>query len=331
MKRSVSMPFPGVGRRSLYLVWKRECHRSAMTARAFGIPIRYIAPFSGQSTVAKVMRYITSSFCTAWALVRQRPDNVFLLNQPLPLVLIVSLYARLTRARFVLDCHSAPYAWKTGAARSLYAAATRGALANLNHNRADQSAAEAMGGTTFLIPEIPLSLPKPEARPNLHRPNAMVVCSFMADEPLELILAAARLQPKTMFYFSGNWRRRAAELMDVPKNIILLGYLSRESYVAYLATTDAIVTLSVRDHIMQMAAEEALALGRPLVTNRSAILEEVFGDAALFVPLEAQALASAILEAQTNGLELSRRMVERRAVREDLLQRTISAVSHTMR
>lgn len=314
--------------RALYLVWKAECHRSAMTASAFGMPIVYIAPIRSRTTLSKIVRYILSLFQTIWVLLMQRPKIVALLNQPLPMVLIVWLYARLFGARFILDCHSAPFGWRGGVARRIYDAATRAAVVNINHNRKDMMAVEAVGGRSFLVPEIPiaLALDSETPLPVLKRPNVIVVCSFMADEPIELFLAAARLMPECTFYLSGDWRKRASDVANSPENIVLLGFLSRADYLAHLATSDAIITLSNRPHIMQMAAEEALCLGRPLITNHSPILEEVFGDAALFISLDAKDLCAAICHTHRNGEGFARAMAARRRIRQINLQDTFSDI-----
>ena len=320
------------GRQALYIVWKSECHRSTMTARAFGVPIAFIAPIGSRGIAATALRYALSSMQTLWMLRTRRPGLIFLLNQPLPLVLIVWAYAKLVGARFILDCHSAPFAWRLGAPRRIYQAATRAAAANLNHNRKDLAAARAAGGAAFLVPEIPLAIDRDlaEPLPPVQPMNVIAVCSFMTDEPIDLLLAAARLLPEYTFYLTGNWRKRASDVAGAPQNVVLLGFLSREKYLAYLAACDVVVTLSKRPHIMQMAAEEALGLGRPLITNHSPILKEVFGDAALYVPLEPQSLAKAIQQAHVRGEELGRMMAARREVRASALRSTIDEVAATV-
>lgn len=299
-----------------------------MTARAFGIPISYIAPVTGSSRLAKTLRYALSLPMTALTLARARPKVVFFLNQPMLLLITVWIYTRITGGRFVLDCHSAPYERREGSTKKLYAAATRAAAVNLNHNRIDTVAAEQMGGLSILFPDIPLSITLSSGLeiPKVRSPNVLVICSFTADEPLDIIIEAARLLPECIFYITGNWRKRAEDVARAPDNVVLLGFLSRETYLAYMVASDVVVTLSVRSHIMQMAADEALSLGCPLVTNHSPILEEIFGEAAIFTLLVPSALAKAIGLAQANGKELRRRMLARRLERERELVRTVARV-----
>ncbi|OYW84233.1 MAG: hypothetical protein B7Z22_11030, partial [Hyphomonas sp. 32-62-5] len=136
-----------------------------MTARAFDVPIVFIAPIRSRGVAATALRYALSCIQTLWVLLLRRPDVVLLLNQPLPLVLIVLAYAKLARARFILDCHSPPFAWRPGAWQRIYEAATRTAAANLNHNRNDLASARAAGGAAFLVPEIPLAIDRDQSEP----------------------------------------------------------------------------------------------------------------------------------------------------------------------
>ena len=77
---------------------------------------------------------------------------------------------------------------------------------------------------------------------------------------------------------------------------------------------------------MQMAAEEALCIGAPLITNRSNILEEVFGSAALYVDLNVDDLIQALDVIIDQNDEYRHRMLARREERRENMQRTFQTI-----
>ena len=313
-----------------FIAWKPYCYRSLMTGRCFGTELWFVAPFQGQAAWRKAIRYVASLFITAALLLVRRPRFVFALNQPLPLAVLAALYATLSGRPLVLDCHSNAFAPHRNAMSALlYRFVTRRALVNINHNRRDAASVRSMGGGSCVIPEIAGQLDIGEPLPvSLAQPNALVVCSYTTDEPLDLILAAAAAAPGIQFYVTGDFRKAGPGFArDKPANMHLLGYLSTEAYLGHLVAAMVVVTLSTRSHIMQMAAEEALALATPLVTNHSEVLEEVFGDAAIFVPLDAGALARAVELAVRQNESYRGRMLARREIRRDHLRRTLTSVA----
>ena len=316
----------------VFIAWERDNHRSVMTARCFGLDLWMISPFAGQAYWRKLLRYLVSFAVTNWYLLTRRPSTVFVLNLPVPLTVSAAAYACVFGVPFIFDCHSGAYAPdRNTLSAGLYRWLTRKALFNINHNRQDSEAVEAVGGVSYLIPEIPGSIEIVDAatpdRAGDEPPNAFVVCSFKPDEPVELIFAAATRLPAIRFDLTGNYERLAPRLLAAkPANVNLLGFLAREDYLKRLASASVVVTLSKRSHIMQMAAEEALCLSVPLVSNRSGILEEVFGRAALFVELRPDSVARAIALTVKYNRRFVARMAARRAVRRDHLRTVLRAI-----
>lgn len=318
----------GPVRGGAFIVWKKDCHRSTMSARCFGADIWFIWPFSGQAAWRTILRYIASFFLTVWLLATRRPRFVIVLNQPLPLVMAAS-YSAVSGARYALDCHSNAYvAGRNLVAARIYRHLTRRAVFNVNHNRADAQRVRAFGGRSYLIPEIPGVIePRNCQAVELTKPNVVVACSFARDEPIELLLRTAAARPGVAFFFTGDYRKADPSMtFRRTENVVLLGYVSRETYLAYFSAAMAIVTLSTRAHIMQMAAEEAICLGLPLVTNRSEILEEVLGSAALFVDLDTTSLVRAIDEVIERNNAYRAKMSARREIRRDHLRQTLETI-----
>lgn len=283
-------------RRGLFLVWKPECHRSAMTARCFNLSICYIWPLADRSRWHKLARYLLSIGLTVWTLLRLRPDFLICLNQPPFLVALVAVYGRLTGVPYVLDSHSGAFGkaqWRWFV--PLYRRLARGALFNINHNPNERDLVREWGARSWLIAEIPGEMEATRPAPPVDPRQVVYVCSFAADEPLEAVFDAARLCPDLTFRVTGNYRKAPESLIAArPENVHFAGFLEREDYLDLLRGSGAVLTLSDRPHIMQMAAEEALCLAVPIVTNHSPVLEDSFARGARFVRIEAGEIAAAL-------------------------------------
>ncbi|MFE1601534.1 glycosyltransferase [Methylobacterium sp. ID0610] len=313
----------------VFIAWKPDCFRSLMTARSLGADLWLIAPFGGRQAWRKALRYVASFFMTLALLYARRPRYVLMLNQPLPLLVAGALYAIPFRVPFVLDGHSNAYVPnRSGLAARLFGYLTRRALFTANHNRRDAKAVTAMGGRSVLVPEIPgeMAVPTDASPLVLPRPSVLVVCSFANnDEPVEIVWEAALARPGATFYVTGDHRKADPTVMaNVPGNVVLLGFVSREDFIRHMAAVSVVVTLSTRSHIMQTAVEEALSLGAPLITNRSEIIEEVLGDAALFVDLTAPSLIAALDATLADEDGYRRRMLARREARRANLRSTLA-------
>jgi glycosyltransferase involved in cell wall biosynthesis len=270
-------PFPIKG--GVFVAWKSECHRSSMTSRFFNLTTYFISHFSARALAVKALAYVTQSMETVWVLFRDRPNVVFVLNSPPFLLLSMAVYCVTMCVPFVLDCHTGQYVDRKWAwFLPFYKWFTRRALFNLNHNPRDQKLVESWGGKSFMIAEIPGEVKLEEKARRLPRPNAVFVCSFSGDEPLEELFEAARKLPDVRIYVTGDYRKaREAVFSDIPGNIELTGFLDRQEYLRLIAAADVVVSLVVRTNSMQMAATEAIALGVPIVATDSAVIRESFG------------------------------------------------------
>ncbi len=320
-------PFPV--RRGLFLVWKPECHRSLMTARCFNLALCCIWPFDDRSAVHKLARYGVSMIQSLLLLLRRRPDFLVCLNQPPFLVLLTALYGRLAGVPYVLDSHSGAFgksqwAWFL----PLYRWCARHALFNINHNPLERDRVAGWGAETRLIPEIPGEIAIATPPPPVDTRQIAYVCSFAPDEPLEMVFEAARRCPELTFRVTGNHRKAPAALIESrPGNVQFTGFLERTAYLDLLRGSAAVLTLSDRPHIMQMAAEEALCLAVPIVTNRSPVLESSFARGARFVELNADDLVPALEAVCDDNAYYRREIAAQREIRRDHLRALLDEIA----
>lgn len=113
------------------------------------------------------------------------------------------------------------------------------------------------------------------------------------------------------FIISGNYRKYGLDPALMPDNVSLAGFMEYQDYLATMAQATAILTLSSRNHIMQMAVHEALTIGVPVVTNNSPAIMEVLDNGGVFVEeIESHAIASGLRYAVENHERLAAAMIE---------------------
>lgn len=275
----------------LFVAWKSECFRSRATARTFGCPIELLGAGGGS-----VRRYLALIVATWRVLGRYRPKTVLCLNQPPMLPLVCTLWTLLHGGVVIQDFHSGaltharwrPFRW-------MYRWTTRRAPVTLVHNRADAARLRAWGAPTAVLLTLP-GAPDPTlpVQPVQGRPRFLFVCTFAADEPVEQAFAAFASCPEADFWVTGNYRKAGWDPHRVPANVRLMGFVDYPTYVQAMATSTAVITLSDRPHIMQMAVEEAITMGVPVLTNLSPTLQEALGDAGVFVDLAPDEIAGGV-------------------------------------
>lgn len=306
--------------KGLFVVWKSQCHPSRQRARCFNVDIVYVAPFSGNGGWRKMLRYLVSFPLTLGLLFWRRPKIVFVLNQPMLLVLAAFAFGLVTGRRYVLDGHSKPYGThRSTVSRALYRYFTRRALFSIVHNRSDADRVHSWKGESVFLPMVPIRLEPPrDVSVDVVQPSVLVVCSFADDEPLDIFFEAARALPEVTFYMTGDPAKAdASAIAKKPVNVRLTGFLPYDVYVGYLVSASLVLTMSRRPHIMQMAVDESLCYGAALVTNNSPVIMELCGDAALYADLDPSEVVSQI------RVVLSDVAGHRSRMREQLKQKTV--------
>ncbi len=162
-----------------------------------------------------------------------------------------------------------------------------------------------------------------------------VVSSFMFDEPIEEIWAAARLTPEVDYHVTGNPEKIQHALRDTqPDNVHLTGFLPKDEYFGLLSSSSAVMVLTTRDDTMQCGAYEALSLEQPIITSDWKILRETFGEAGVYVENSPTGIAAGVRQvlADLEGFKNAAREQRRRrseyyyATRDEVLGQIAAAV-----
>lgn len=299
----------------LMIAWKGECYRSAATARSFAVPLELISRSHGRGKLSKLLAYVRNAAATMSVLSRNQVSTIICLNQPPFLPLICSLWAVFNGSQIVMDFHSGALTkrrWRIFT--PFYRRAVRKAPFTLVHNRFDGEIIQRWGGRPVHLIAMPqVGFSGIERRARQGRPMIFFVCSFAPDEPVGIAVEAMKACPDYDFIISGDFRKQMIRPNDMPKNVQLAGFMKYNYYLDAMARASAVLTLSDRPHIMQMAVHEALTLGTPVITNISLTLHEVLGDGGVQTTLEVVPLAIAMRKAVEEAMHLESGMQDAKA------------------
>jgi glycosyltransferase involved in cell wall biosynthesis len=281
--------------RALWITWENQ-RRSVELARALDVPLHVIS-----GTRYRWLRYPICSLKTAWLLVKSRPSLLFVQNPSIVLAALACLLSRPLRVRVIVDRHSNfDFAnLDRGLGNRLSDYSLRSATLTIVTNDELARLVESKGGRAFVLPDrLPTLRPGPPY-PFAGTKNVVFVCTYKADEPLDEVLAAARLLPPgTTLYVTGDHSRLpASKRTAVPSNVVLTGFLPSPDYDRLLSSANVVLELTLRDHTLLCGAYEAVSAGTPLVLSNKAALTSYFNRGAIVTENDADSIAASVVAA----------------------------------
>jgi glycosyltransferase involved in cell wall biosynthesis len=264
----------------LFVAWTRTSGRAHDVAGALGGEAALVhpdIPLLGRP-VSTVVRYLVSAVQTALLLLRRRPRAVIVTNPPLMPAVVVAGWALLTRRPFLLDSHPSGFGLKGKAVlarlQPVHALLARRASAVLVTTEEFVDRVAGWGGHGLVVHEAPVVFPPREAP---SRPEVLFVGVFASDEPVDVVVAAARLLPDVAFRITGDVGRAPAGFAaDLPDNVSLVGYLRAEDYQRAVVTSSLVLTLTTEPSSIMRSGYEAVYAGVPLVLTDTPALRETF-------------------------------------------------------
>lgn len=315
------------------VAWTRFQPRTDALAAALGGRARFFNDdLTGSRFAIRPLAYLVKSFQTWAVLSRDDPRTVVVVTPPVFAPLVAWLWCLFHRRTLVVDCHtgafhSRKWAW----ARPVHRWLLRRVRVVLLHTEELEALVSTWGARAMVLPD---DLPSAgDASPQARTRGRTVVIagSFDSNEPVAMVVEAARLLPDVEFRFTGDPGLLPVKLRDAaPKNVVLTGYLSYPVFLGELQAADVVGVFSTDPRIMNRAAFEAVGLGRPLVLSDLPGLKGRFRTAALFSRNDPSAIATALGDALERQAELAQRSValqaELRAQRELAVARLQSII-----
>jgi glycosyltransferase involved in cell wall biosynthesis len=295
-------------RRPAFVAWSQSA-RSRELAAATGASYNVVyVKRLGRRSLAP-LRYVVSSFLTAWFLLRRRPSVVVVTNPPIFPALITYLLRSLTGSELVLDSHPRGFGYKSSVVgrvmAPLHRYLIRRARATLvaSHELAD--VVTRCGGDAVILHEAPPFWAIETPAKLAGRPQVLWVTIFAADEPVETVLEAARQLPQVDFKITGDLRRCPPEMVSAaPANIEFTGFWADEGFARLISGSDVMLVLTTERASVPRAAFEAVQGLRPLVLSDFPELRDQFPHA-IFVSNSASGIADGIREAVSRHEELA--------------------------
>jgi glycosyltransferase involved in cell wall biosynthesis len=272
-----------------YISWAPHCSRSDYTARELdGASHMVYAARLGSRPATVWLKYLVQAFRTWRILLRGEHDAVFVMSPPVVAGLVVLPYCWLRRIPFVVDAHTGAFLnprWRRF--QWLQRWLCRRAATTIVSNAQLADLVASFGADATVLPDVPVRYPEAATIPvdNAARTSFTVaaVCSFDYDEPVEVIIDAARALPDVQFLVTGNPKKVEHLRPRLPGNLTLTGFLDTASYGRLLRDADAVMALTTGQQTMLRAAYEAVYQGTPVIISDSPLLREEFNDGGFVV------------------------------------------------
>jgi glycosyltransferase involved in cell wall biosynthesis len=296
------------------VVWAPSERRTELLAHRLGATLHRVHYLSYKRPLVAPLKYPLQALRTWQLLAAQRPAAVLVTNPPVVAVLCVAFYGALAKTPYVMDTHPpALFSRKWGWTLPLQRRLARRALVNVTDQDRFAQLIASWGTRCVVVPNPPVVVERPAPDPDA-RFTVAVVNTFAEDEPLEPILEAARRLPAIRFAVTGDpARARRGVLARAPANVAFTGYLHGSDYWALLGGARAVVALTTFAHSVLGAAQDGVAMGRPLVLSDQPALRATFSRGAVFTPNSADGLVAAIAQLRERERELRAEVAALRA------------------
>ncbi len=284
----------------LYVVWKHQQRRAEVLAHRLSANSVYL-PNRFVSRYLRPLDYLIKLLATFVAILRDRPQLV-IFQAPPPYPALASFAVGVP---YAIDAHNVSLQGRWTRVPLARWAVDRAAFV-IAHN--DEAAALAAGlhphARVLTLRDPVVELPGTGEADRREPDSVLCICSFGADEPLDVLFALTSARPGLRFYISGDPRQANGVWLDRLReadNVTVTGYLPTDAYRDLLARVGAVVVLTTRPATQPSGACEALSADAPLVLSRTSTTEAMFGEWAQLAQNEGEALAQALDRALAIG------------------------------
>lgn len=253
--------------------------------------------------------YISKIYSTINILIKYRPDVLWLQLPPTFLVFIGLIYKKINKEKVYIICdfHNSALRPKWFNLPLVQSSLNKiDALIAHNEQVRDELIQKKIKSDVIVVLEdMPFSYSCNDLQ--VVKNTVLFPCSFDIDEPLNVVIEAARKVPHIIFNITGNYVGKVNQnvIDNTPENVNFTGYLSRESFDKLFFESSVILGLTTRDNVQLSVSNEALSADKSMVLSNTTTLKNLFGDAAVFVDsLNAESIAKGCIFAVENTDDL---------------------------
>ncbi|MCL4251402.1 MAG: hypothetical protein KJ065_24840 [Anaerolineae bacterium] len=307
--------------RILTLVWAPSETRTANYARQLNSPLYFIHYLLYKRPWIAPFKYLLQAAKTFQVLFKNRPRVVYVTNPPVFAPLCVLVYCKLTGAQFVMDTHPPSlYADRWRWSVPLQRFVSRFALMNVTDQERFKALFESWGAKALVL-ENPPKTPQFNAvksEEHADRFKVAVVNTFAVDEPLDIILQAARQLPNAHFYITGDkGLAKPGVIENAPGNVSFTGYLRGDDYWNLLNNARAVMVLTTYPYSLLGGAQDSVSLHVPIILSDQPVLREYFTGGTVFVENTTDGIVKGVRQMMENEEQFKREVVDLRQVQKD--------------
>jgi glycosyltransferase involved in cell wall biosynthesis len=292
------------------VVWAPEEARTEMFARRLNAQMHHVHFLKYKRPFYAPFKYPLQWVQTWLLLAKARPAYVYVTNPPVFAGLSVYFFCLLSGTKFIMDTHSpALYSKKWGWSLFIQRWVATKAAMNVTDQLRFKRMFEAWGSKAIVLERPPKLMDVQPPSTDQGTLKVAVINTFAEDEPLQCILEAAKLLPNVEFYITGDIKRASQEMMALaPANCTWTDYLRGEDYWDLLRNCDMVLALTTFPYSLLGGAQDAMALGKPVLVSDQPALREYFYRGTLFVGHAGSSIAEAVKIAGQNLERLSQEM-----------------------
>ena len=288
-------------RDAIWITWEIQ-RRNRSMAGALGFALHEL-----DCRGPRFRRYVVCVARTIRLILAGRPAVIAAQNPSIVLCAVAALLRPLRRFVFVMDAHNSgvrPHEGNSSILNWFAAILMRAADVTIVTNETLACYVRTCGGTPVVVPDPLPAVPSLVKRKLCNGFAVAFVCTYGRDEPyLEVFEAARQMEGRVTIFVTGRYRGRRP--LNVSPNVKFLGFLPDQDFWNMLASADAIMDLTTREHCLVCGAYEAVALGKPQILSDTADLRAYFFKGAAYARPNAASIAEAIEAVRRDGGKLA--------------------------
>lgn len=288
--------------KAVFIAWNSYHTRNESISNVLGIKNIHVGK-KQSNILLSAISFIPKSIKTILIFKKEKPNILIVTNNAWVLPALSIILCKLTGTNLIFDTHSCgivsnqikyPNIFKRYFAKL--------ADFSLVTNEKHAKIVRHWGGNAFVLPDPPLDLEenKTECYNVSDKINICYINMYAFDEPYTEVVNAVKDMNDVMLYITGNYINNKKTLSK-SENIVHTGFLKRPQYIDLLKKSDIIMVLTTRENTFQCGGNEALSLGKPLITSNTKMLTNYFRKGAIFVnPCNSESINNGIEKMITN-------------------------------
>lgn len=312
------------------VVWAPQEGRTERIAEYLNAQLHHIHYLRYKRPLLAPIKYIPQCLKTWSVLRKQKPEAVYVTNPPVFAALSVYIYCRFSGAKFLMDTHPPSlYGKKWSWSVPLQRALAKRAFLNITDQEKFKELFESWGAKTSILRHPPFDIPNKHLKnidtPNM--PSVTVVSTFAEDEPVDLVVEAAKQIPEVRFFILGDVALADKALIEsAPENVVFTGYLLHEDYWNRLYSSSAVMVLTEWPYSLMLGAEEGMALSKPLILSKQPVLTEHYTKGTVFVEHTVEGMSAGIQTALNQEQLLSQEISELAEEKKEMWSNSIQEI-----